>query len=544
MRRLADYVEAIHFQGAAPTTASCRPFNSKSPRDSPMLQPGVVNRILLFPGAFNPPHKGHLELLSFVYSNAGADLNVVAAIVIPTDDSKLRLKTSEEKRPLVLSKEQRVSSWNNSGIPKDCVWIYDRSEQSWHDFRQRLEAKVKADEIDLKFIFLGGPDYIGYKALYDPASWGCVDVITSDISRLVDFRCPYSMRQLPGCGPWVGVNYNPSRVERLIRGKLRGESKKVIEEAVARAHSVIRAAWVCRETKQPRGYIRFVPCCLESRHEIAPSSTAIRQCITTSPQEELEAKLAELALSPAMLLGFLQEAERASISVMGLTDVPPPEAPWWLVLASTACLGVGVGGWLVAYALMTLRSLSTHHMPVPLIPLGLNIAWEVVYALYVSETLLEKAGFLLWLLLDMAVLYATLRAVPQSFAGAPLVARNFIPILGVVFLLGLVGNAYFAAWWMAEPHRGHGLKWGKSWNGHEARDATELAWWTAGFAQAAFSVGALAMLFQRGHSGGQSYAIWWVPNFSFTKLPCIYEVQGSAVATTRLLFARGVSSSA
>jgi hypothetical protein len=193
---------------------------------------------------------------------------------------------------------------------------------------------------------------------------------------------------------------------------------------------------------------------------------------------------------------------------MGLTDIPPPGAPWWLVHASTVCLGIGVGGWLIAYVLMTYRSLATRDTPVPLIPLGINLAWEAVYGVYVAETTLERAGFLLWLLLDLPVLYVTLRAAPRSFAQQPLVARNFALLLGVVFVLSLAGNAHFAAWWLAEPHRGHGDKWGKSWKGLEARDTTELAWWSAGFSQAAFSVGALAMLLQRGHSGGQSYAIW------------------------------------
>ncbi|KAH7319577.1 hypothetical protein B0I35DRAFT_339320, partial [Stachybotrys elegans] len=104
---------------------------------------------------------------------------------------------------------------------------------------------------------------------------------------------------------------------------------------------------------------------------------------------------------------------------------------------------------------------------------------------------------------------STLRAAPVSFAGSPLLARHAGLVLALVAAAAVASNWYIASWWLAEPHRGYGVKWGKTWYGRPARDTTELAYWTAGFAQVSFSVGALAMLLQRGHSGGQSYAIWF-----------------------------------
>lgn len=193
---------------------------------------------------------------------------------------------------------------------------------------------------------------------------------------------------------------------------------------------------------------------------------------------------------------------------MGSSDIAPSSAPAWLVPASTVCLGAGVVFWLLAYVLMVRRSLQTRATPVPLVALGMNLAWEVVYAGYVCEEPLELAGFGLWLLLDIPVLYVTLKAAPQSFAKEPLLAKTAPFVLAIVFLISVAANGLFVWWWLKEPHRGYGVKWGKHWNGLEARDTTELAWWSAGFSQAAFSVAALAMLLQRGHSGGQSYAIW------------------------------------
>jgi hypothetical protein len=144
----------------------------------------------------------------------------------------------------------------------------------------------------------------------------------------------------------------------------------------------------------------------------------------------------------------------------------------------------------------------------PLLALGINLGWELVWALYVSDNALEALGFGAWLLLDVPVVYATLKTVRRSFASQPLVGDNAGLILILTIAASALANGLFANWWLAEPHRGHGLKWGKTWNGLEARDTTEVSWWTAGVAQMALSVGAVAMVMQRGHSGGQSYAIW------------------------------------
>lgn len=158
---------------------------------------------------------------------------------------------------------------------------------------------------------------------------------------------------------------------------------------------------------------------------------------------------------------------------------------------------------------MVRRSLATNATPLPLSALGVNLAWEVVFAVYVTDMPLELAGFVFWLLLDIPVLYATLKTARISFASsAPLVAQHAGLLLAISFVFGLVANGLFAWWWLREPHRGYGMKWGKMWNGLEARDTTELAWWSAGVAQMMMSVGSLSMLLHRGHSGGQSYAIW------------------------------------
>lgn len=149
---------------------------------------------------------------------------------------------------------------------------------------------------------------------------------------------------------------------------------------------------------------------------------------------------------------------------------------------------------------MTRRSLATKSPPIPLIPLGINLAWEVVYAIFVTDSPLERLGFAAWLAFDVPVVWATLRTSPTSAKRTLLLS----------FVVGAVANAVFAHWWLQEAGRGYGDKTGKTWRGIDDRDTTELAWWSAGAAQMLLSVGCVVQLLQKGHSGGQSYGIWYV----------------------------------
>lgn len=194
---------------------------------------------------------------------------------------------------------------------------------------------------------------------------------------------------------------------------------------------------------------------------------------------------------------------------MGSSDVAPAHVPEWVVPLSTAALGVGVLFWDATYILMTARSLRTRSYSMPLLGLALNVSWEIVYALYVCEAPLETAGFTLWLLLDIGLVYTTVRFAPDDWEGTSRwVGRHVAPILAAMTAVGCVGHFAFVSWWLSRPGVGHGDKTGKWYFGQDQYDTTEMAYWSAGVAQMVDSVGALAMLVVRGHSGGTSYAIW------------------------------------
>ena len=77
---LAPYIRQVYKRTLidAPTNHEEQVFGC--PETAPRLDSSRVNRILVYPGSFNPPHRGHLHLLSHVFHHGVPDLNVVAAI--------------------------------------------------------------------------------------------------------------------------------------------------------------------------------------------------------------------------------------------------------------------------------------------------------------------------------------------------------------------------------------------------------------------------------------------------------------------------------
>jgi hypothetical protein len=223
MQRLVEYIEEAY---SPDTSTDIRPFGTKGDESGPLLRPRGINRILLYPGSFNPPHKGHLDLLSYVLHNAGHDLQITAAFIILTDNDALVEKTRNEDCPLILDRKERIDLWCKSGLSTDRVWLFDRTENEWTDFRKRFEQNLKRDDIELKFILLGGPDWIRLGCTHDPSYWGCRDSITSDVSRPVDFRYPGNLRQLSGCSMWERLECDVSRIRRQLQARLRGRAAR------------------------------------------------------------------------------------------------------------------------------------------------------------------------------------------------------------------------------------------------------------------------------------------------------------------------------
>ncbi|QBZ64195.1 hypothetical protein PoMZ_05889, partial [Pyricularia oryzae] len=198
-------------------------------------------------------------------------------------------------------------------------------------------------------------------------------------------------------------------------------------------------------------------------------------------------------------------------TAMGLKDTPPPHVPEWLPIASTCVLGVGAVCWYLTYILITIRATQTKSYGMPLMATVLNWSWEVIYAFYAAEHPIEFLGLAAWFTLDIGMVYTTVVYAPHDWKySSRRVGRHMFAILLGLTAVGVWGNYAFAEWFLAEEGRGFGDKTGKWFRGREGFDTMEMAFWSALVPQAYISGASLAMLISRGHSGGVSYAIWFV----------------------------------
>jgi cytidyltransferase-like protein len=168
----------------------------------PLLQRNRINRILLYPGCFNPPHNGHLALLTRAFAT-GQDVNIVAAIILPLDDDAVNAKCRALGSGLVFTKEERVRLWRGY-VPHDWYWIYDQDLRQWSSFRRLLTDIITQDGFDIDFAVLAGPDHIKQGSL--PCTpWDCDEIIVSDVGRAADFVTTSSILQLKDCETWEPV---------------------------------------------------------------------------------------------------------------------------------------------------------------------------------------------------------------------------------------------------------------------------------------------------------------------------------------------------
>ena len=321
----------------------------------PVLRSGRVNRILLYPGYFNPPHQGHLALLRYVFTQCKDHRNIIAAIVIPRDDDLLLRKCYGNNETVRFTKDRRVSLWQGNGISSSWYWVYDRTEKEWVKFRSLLHEGFEKEGFIVKYALLCGPDHVRVQSLPPVYSWDCEEIIVSDISRVADFVTPMedNLATLQGCEPWFLVNFKTTKASEKKRNvnvevesqldssradtlstvsspsmeaggkwQLREEPRVAIlmisdlssleritdGEPVGEASSGV-AVWVCHRRDRTRAAIFFVP---RKDKILNISSSQIRSMIRNYPPNHLEKALIQEALNPTILMTMLEEMGLAS----------------------------------------------------------------------------------------------------------------------------------------------------------------------------------------------------------------------------------------
>lgn len=218
MASLAEYIQRVHskYPGNFPTLD---PF-PKAKLHAPNLLKGPKNRILVYKGAFSPPHIRHLALLKHGFEHGGRDLNMIAAIVKPLEECSRPATANCSCKTISFSMEERVALWKNDERLPGWAWVFEHSMAELQKLMYCLPEYAKEDGYELDFVALYGPDNSDW--LIEP--WrrlkaevtlvdsdgeekevkfaGCKVMLICDAARkAVDFDTG-RLQTFKGCTPW------------------------------------------------------------------------------------------------------------------------------------------------------------------------------------------------------------------------------------------------------------------------------------------------------------------------------------------------------
>ncbi|KAF2640586.1 hypothetical protein P280DRAFT_543312 [Massarina eburnea CBS 473.64] len=109
------------------------------------------NRIIIYRGCFNPPHRGHLQTLSHAFYRLKDKLNLIAAFIHLVHDNDVAWKIRLKQRTELGSKCDLLNGWS---------WVYPRTVLPMRKFKEELKEVTKRDGYDFDFVALMGPDHL------------------------------------------------------------------------------------------------------------------------------------------------------------------------------------------------------------------------------------------------------------------------------------------------------------------------------------------------------------------------------------------------
>ncbi|KAJ5769003.1 hypothetical protein N7520_003562 [Penicillium odoratum] len=147
------------------------------------LKPESENLILAYAGSFNPPHRGHIDVL---LSALRREIGAIAIVIVPSEDFFLRNKIRDKYPEFFLSQKRRVDILNAiPSIPKDRVWVWP---STWYPFKSYTKAMARvteADGLNVRFSWLIGPDLLNPQDATFVVPYSLQGVLVSNKARHV-----------------------------------------------------------------------------------------------------------------------------------------------------------------------------------------------------------------------------------------------------------------------------------------------------------------------------------------------------------------------
>lgn len=167
---------------------STRRIFAPSPHQ-PTLRSDCLNKILIYRGAFNPPHLGHHALLQRAFES---DLRYIAAIILPLSDLDLwgKMIWAEEKSPAFRISE-RARLWQGPSNRHEWHWVLQvDSDEAEQEFFKALRRSIEQDGFDLEIDEVLGLDYVSVAP--EKKTWKMdndygYNLVCCDVTREPDF---------------------------------------------------------------------------------------------------------------------------------------------------------------------------------------------------------------------------------------------------------------------------------------------------------------------------------------------------------------------
>jgi hypothetical protein len=196
---LSDYIlRAEALEVVNPPTRRDPLFKPAPNVSPPTLRSDRKNRILVYPGCFNPLHHGHIALLWRTF--LCTDDHTIATLIVPMDDANVARKAATEGsgKSFILTHYQRSQLWQDP-ILNRFAWVYPGDLHDYTEFRTKVAELAAADGFRLNFVTCYGSDHFE-----DGRVPGSRSVATSDVTRAVEFvsHGGRRLKKLDDCRPW------------------------------------------------------------------------------------------------------------------------------------------------------------------------------------------------------------------------------------------------------------------------------------------------------------------------------------------------------